>query len=79
MDRRQRRTRKAIFDAFEELMSESHYSQLTVAQIIDRADVGRSTFYAHFETKDELADQAFGPQAQFHAAGPIRFTSHASV
>lgn len=57
MDRRQRRTRKAIFNAFEELMSESHYSQLTVAQIIDRADIGRSTFYAHFETKDELADQ----------------------
>ncbi len=57
MDRRQRKTRKAIFDAFEELMAEGHYSEVTVAQIIDRADIGRSTFYAHFETKDELADQ----------------------
>lgn len=35
-------------------MAERHYSQVTVAQIIERADIGRSTFYAHFETKDDL-------------------------
>ena len=57
MDRRQRKTRQAIYDAFEELMVDSHYSQITVAQIIDRADVGRSTFYDHFETKDDLLAQ----------------------
>ena len=57
MDRRQRKTRKAIFDAFEELMANGHYSQVTVAQIIERADIGRSTFYAHFETKDDLTEQ----------------------
>lgn len=54
MDRRQRRSRRAIYGAFEELMAEEHYSQVTVAQIIERADIGRSTFYAHFETKDDL-------------------------
>lgn len=54
MDRRQRKSRKAIYDAFEELMAQRHYSQVTVAQIIERADIGRSTFYAHFETKDDL-------------------------
>ena len=54
MDRRQRKTRAAIYRAFEELMACQHYSEVTVAQIIDRADIGRSTFYAHFETKDEL-------------------------
>ena len=57
MDRRQRKTRQAIFTAFEELMSEEHYAHVTVSQIIDRADVGRSTFYAHFATKDELLEQ----------------------
>lgn len=57
MDRRQRKTRKAIYDAFEELMTRGHYSKVTVAQIIEQADVGRSTFYAHFETKDELTKQ----------------------
>lgn len=54
LDRRQRRTRRAIFDAFERLMARHRYSEITVAQIIDLADIGRSTFYAHFETKDEL-------------------------
>ena len=57
MDRRQRKTRKAIYDAFEALMAKGHYSQVTVAQIIEQADIGRSTFYAHFETKDELTEQ----------------------
>ena len=57
MDRRQRKTRQAIYDAFESLMEEEHYSQITVAQIIERADIGRSTFYDHFETKDDLLSQ----------------------
>jgi len=35
-------------------MATKHYQQVTVAQIIERADIGRSTFYAHFETKDDL-------------------------
>ena len=57
MDRRQRKTRQAIYRAFEELMAEEHYSQITVSQIIERADIGRSTFYDHFETKDDLLAQ----------------------
>ena len=56
MDRRQRKTRRAIYEAFEGLMAEEHYSQVTIAQIIDRADIGRSTFYGHFEAKDDLID-----------------------
>ena len=35
-------------------MASEHYSAVTVAEIIERADIGRSTFYAHFETKDDL-------------------------
>jgi AcrR family transcriptional regulator len=54
LDRRQRKTRRAIYAAFEDLMTREHYSEVTVAQIIETADIGRSTFYAHFETKDEL-------------------------
>ena len=54
MDRRQRKTREAIFGAFTELLSKKDYNQITVGELIDRADVGRATFYAHFETKDFL-------------------------
>lgn len=54
MDRRQKKTRNSIFDAFIELLDEKNYNQITVGEIIDRADVGRATFYAHFETKDFL-------------------------
>lgn len=54
MDRRQRKSRKAIIDAFNKLLTKKRYSEITVQEIIDEADVSRSTFYAHFETRDEL-------------------------
>lgn len=54
MDRRQKKTREAIFTAFTNLLSQKHYNQITVGEIISHADIGRATFYAHFETKDSL-------------------------
>lgn len=54
MDRRQKKTRNAIFEAFIQLLGEMDYGRITVGQIIERADVGRATFYAHFETRDFL-------------------------
>ena len=54
MDRRQRKTREAIFRAFTDLLSQKGFHQITVGEIIEKADIGRATFYAHFETRDDL-------------------------
>ena len=54
MDRRQKKTRQAVYDAFAALLEVKTYSNITVQEIIDKANIGRSTFYSHFETKDEL-------------------------
>ncbi len=54
LDRRVRRTRQLTQRALVELILEKGYDRITVQDIIDRADIGRSTFYAHFTDKDDL-------------------------
>lgn len=54
LDRRALKTRHAIHEALYSLMQEKKYSKITIQNIIDRANVGRSTFYSHYTTKDEL-------------------------
>ena len=53
-DRRVVRTRKLLREALHSLIREKNYDDIVVKEILDRADVGRSAFYAHFRDKDEL-------------------------
>ena len=53
-DRRSQRTRHLLSAALVELIREKDYNAITVSDIIDRANVGRSTFYAHYRDKDDL-------------------------
>ncbi|PXX65605.1 TetR family transcriptional regulator [Nocardia tenerifensis] len=53
-DRRVRRTKSLLHRALIELMLERGYDRISVRDILHRADVGRSTFYAHFRDKDDL-------------------------
>jgi AcrR family transcriptional regulator len=53
-DRRVLRTRDALGDALVALMQERDFDKITVQDVLDRAGVGRSTFYAHYRDKDDL-------------------------
>lgn len=54
IDRRVQRTRDRLGDALIELMQEKSFDAITVQEVLDRASVGRSTFYAHYRDKLDL-------------------------
>ena len=76
MDRRQKRTRKAIFIAFNDLLSNKAYDKITVQEIISAADIGRTTFYAHFDTKEALLE-ALCEDLFLHIKDSINHLPHA--
>jgi AcrR family transcriptional regulator len=53
-DRRSQRTRHLLGQAFVEILREKGYSAMTVSDLIERANIGRSTFYSHYRDKDDL-------------------------
>jgi AcrR family transcriptional regulator len=63
VDGRVRRTRDRLGDALVALMQEKPFDEIKVQDVLDRAGVGRSTFYEHFKDKDDLflsdADEFF--------------------
>lgn len=64
-DRRVRKTRGAIHHAMLTLMRERGYDAVTVTDIIEQADVGRSTFYAHFTDKRHVLDDSLADLAEY--------------
>ena len=53
-DRRVERTRELLQKALIELIREQSYEAITIQDIVDRANVGRTTFYLHYTSKDDL-------------------------
>ncbi len=60
IDRRAARTRDLLLSALPGLLAERGFERLTVQNIIDRAGVGRATFYSHFVNKEELLAASVG-------------------
>ena len=58
---RARKTRLRLVRAFNKLVLERGYAKLTVGDVVEAAGVGRSTFYEHFETKDDILRQSLTP------------------
>ncbi len=59
LDRRAVRSKRLILGALRELLLEKGYKKITVTDIVERADIGRATFYAHFEDKEDLGRYLF--------------------
>ena len=54
LDRRALRTRAALREALVELITERGWDEIAVQDVCERANIGRSTFYAHYPNKDAL-------------------------
>ena len=57
MDLRIKKTKRAIRSAFAELIKEKPMEKITVKEIAERAEINKTTFYAHYETVYDLVDQ----------------------
>ncbi|MGA7768123.1 MAG: TetR/AcrR family transcriptional regulator [Candidatus Sulfotelmatobacter sp.] len=58
-NRRVQRTQQLLRTALASLIEENGFEALTVQDILDRANVGRATFYAHFDNKEDLLVSGF--------------------
>ena len=56
-DRRTLKTKKAIFQAFSELLKEKELRKITVQEIVDKADISRVTFYKYYLDVYDLYDK----------------------
>ena len=67
-DRRAQRTRHQVGGALVDLIKEKPFDDITVQNLIDRAGVGRSTFYSHFRDKEDAFEEQWKHFAQHLAA-----------
>ena len=56
-DRKTRYTRKALADSLIELMKDKPFTKITIKELCEKADINRTTFYAHYHDQEELLKQ----------------------
>lgn len=76
-DRRIQKTQKLLHEALFSLIHEKSFDSIVVKEILDRANVGRSTFYMHFRDKDELL--ASGMHDMLRSVHPAGLSSSAKL
>lgn len=64
LDRRVRRTKRLLKNAFIEILNEKNYEQIFVSDIVECADYNRATFYRHYENKEELVNELITDQTE---------------
>jgi AcrR family transcriptional regulator len=62
-DRRAARSRRALWQALLALLQDHDWADISILMICEKADVARSTFYAHFQAKQDLLDAGFADGA----------------
>lgn len=70
-DRRVQRTRELLQNALLELLQTGDYDAVTIQDITERANVGRTTFYLHYESKEDLYRQAHQTEVARIAGDPL--------
>ena len=63
-DRRVNRTRRQLREALTALILEKGFDVITIEDITERADLGRTTFYLHYHGKEDLLLESIGTTAQ---------------
>lgn len=78
MDLRIKKTYRALFEAFTELLEEHRFEDVTVAMLCDRAMIRRTTFYKHFRDKnDYFAFYIDELMSACRKSGPMRMARRA--
>lgn len=77
MDRRTKRTRHALYSALLRMLTQRGWGEIDVQSLCDVANVGRSTFYEHFQNRELLLQACFSDIFHgFAEAGAARQTSY---
>lgn len=75
MDKREQKSREAIYEALRIKLAEKPYERITVEDLLTVSKVSRSTFYAHFSSKDDVLDSVIDAIFE-HVFAPTQHKEH---